>query len=92
MIVFKIISTIIFLVAFCVYFSNSSAALLEVKQKDFEGYKGYWNSTLLIICGILTFFMALLFLLMMMEKIEETNKPEKPQYEIIQEPVYRKVK
>ena len=89
MIVSKIILTVIFLVAFCVYFSNSSAALVEVKQKNF---KGYWNSSLLIICGILNFFMALLFLLMMMEKIEETNKPEKPQYKIIQEHFYRKVK
>jgi len=89
MIAFKIISTIIFLVAFAVYFSNSTVALLEVKRKNF---KGYWNSTLLIICGILNFFMALLFLFMMIEKIAEANKPEKPEYEIIQEHFYRKVK
>ena len=36
MIVSKIILTVIFLVAFCVYFSNSSAALVEVKQKNFK--------------------------------------------------------
>jgi predicted membrane protein len=89
MIVSKIILTVIFLVGFCIYFSNSSAALIEVKQKNF---KGYWNSSLLIICGILNFIMAVLFLLMIMENIEKTNKPEKPEYEIIQEPVYRKVK
>jgi hypothetical protein len=86
MIVSKIILTVIFLVGFCIYFANSSAALVEVKQKNF---KGYWNNSLLIVCGILNFIMALLFLLMTMENIEKTNKPE---YEIIQEPVYRKVK
>jgi hypothetical protein len=89
MIIFKIILGLILSIGHAVYLANSVPALITEKQKD---PNNYWSSNLLLFSGTMSFLMLILFIMFMFNNIEEDFKvKEKPQYEIIQEPLYRKL-
>lgn len=88
MITFKIILGIVMFLGAAIY-TASVPALLEAKRKE---PNSYWNGNLLLFAGFMNFLVLIIFAMFMLSSIEQDSKvKEKPEYELIQEPVYRKL-
>ncbi len=90
MITFKIIVTIVLILGAAIYLSNSIVALTAEITKD---PKAYFNPLLIMFSGICYFFIIALFMLFMTDSITKDIKPKDyaPKYELIHEPVYKKI-
>jgi len=89
--ILAIICTVICVVGSAIFFANAVPALIIAKK---EGKKGFFNSDLLVVSGLLTMLTIVLFMFSSIALIAERKEDmkEKPQYELIRYDLYKKVK
>ena len=90
MIIFKIIITVILVVGNSIYLANSIVALQNEVKNDPHAYFNPYIITISGICTMLTMMLLLIF--MSNASISDSKlKTSTPTYELIHEPVYKKI-